>query len=59
MSKIISKILSIAETSRPVIWLFAVGTAFCGMFMALKALPSLYEFLLMCIAMISATFSAG
>ncbi len=59
MPEIISKILSIIETSRPIIWLFAVGTAFCGMFMALKSFPSVYEFLLMCIAMISATFSAN
>jgi 4-hydroxybenzoate polyprenyltransferase len=59
MPKIISKFLSIAETSRPVIWLFAIGTAFCGMFMALKSLPPLYEFLLLCITMISATFSAN
>jgi geranylgeranylglycerol-phosphate geranylgeranyltransferase len=59
MSKIVSKILSIIETSRPMIWLFAVGTAFCGMWMALKSFPPLIEFLLMSIAMISATFSAN
>jgi len=59
MPEIISKILSIVETSRPTIWLFAVGTAFCGMLMALKSIPSVYEFLLMSIAMISATFSAN
>ncbi len=59
MPEMISKILSIIETSRPIIWLFAVGTAFCGMLMALKSVPPFYEFLLMCIAMISATFSAN
>ena len=59
MPEIISKFLSIVETSRPIIWLFAVGTAFCGMLMALKSIPSVYEFLLMSIAMISATFSAN
>ncbi len=59
MPGIISKILSIIETSRPIIWLFAVGTAFCGMWMALKSIPPVYEFSLMFIAMISATFSAN
>jgi geranylgeranylglycerol-phosphate geranylgeranyltransferase len=59
MPEIVSKVLSIIETSRPMIWLFAVGTAFCGMWMALKSFPPLFEFLLMCIAMISATFSAN
>ncbi|MEM3010798.1 MAG: UbiA family prenyltransferase [Candidatus Bathyarchaeia archaeon] len=39
MSTLASKIVAIVEASRPLLWLFSITSAFCGMFMAVKGLP--------------------
>jgi len=39
MSNLALKFVAIIEASRPLLWLFSITSAFCGMFMAVKGLP--------------------
>lgn len=39
MSNFASKLVAITEASRPLLWLFSITSAFCGMFMAVKGTP--------------------
>lgn len=49
MSNYASKLVAVVEASRPQLWLLAITSAFCGMFMAVKGLPPIHFLILVAI----------